>query len=90
MDTMWITVENTRVFGDFSLGISKVLVKGSHKLFAFPQPSPQVLTSTFFKKVTLVRKEICNYKKVIPLTHLFTSVITTNFKYKTYLLGVRP
>ena len=87
---MWITVENMHVFGDFSLGISKALVKGSHKPLSFPQPSPQVLTSTFFKKVTLVRKEICNYKKVIPLTHLFTPVITTNYKYKTYTLGVRP
>ena len=87
---MWITVENTRVFGDFSLGISKALVKGSRKLLAFPQPSPQLLTGGFSKKVALVRKEICNYKKVIPLTHLFTSVITTNFKHKTYLPGVRP
>jgi hypothetical protein len=79
---MWITVEKERVFGDISLGISKVWVDASLFLSAFPQRSPQL----FKKSLNLIflssRKVICNYKNVILFTHLSTAAITTNFKYK--------
>jgi hypothetical protein len=86
---MWITVENERVFGDFQLGISQALVKGFQVSGTFPHLSPQLFTNTFTKKAALVWEEICNYKKVIRVTHLLTAVITTNFKYKTFSWRVR-
>ena len=79
---MWITVENKRVSGDFALGISKVKVKSSSGFLGFPQLTPQLFTGIKVKNSYLVRKVICNYKEVILLTHLLTTVITTNFKYK--------
>lgn len=79
---MWITVENKRVSGDFALGISKAKVKSSSDSLGFPQLAPQLFTGIKVNNSYLVRKVICNYKKVILFTHLLTAVITTNFKYK--------
>jgi len=90
VDSVWITVENKRVFGDIGLGISKALVKGFKVNGAFPHLSPQLFKVTFGGKSHLVWEVICNYKKVTSLTHLLTAVITTNFKYKTFSWRVRP
>ena len=84
---MWITVENKRNSGDFDLGISKVLVQSFNSSRSFPQSSPQLFAvlKACIKKNPFLRWEvICNYKKVIIDTHKFTTVITTNFKYKTF------
>lgn len=81
---MWITVENKRNSGDTALGISKALVKGSLLTFFFPQGSPQLFMSDFFKNTTLKWEEFCNYKVVIITTHISTAVITTNYLYKTF------
>jgi hypothetical protein len=79
---MWITVENTLIFGDIDLGISKLKVKGFSLNHFFPHLSPQVFITVLSQIQVLVRKVICNYKKVISFTHLLTAVITTNYKYK--------
>ena len=85
---MWITVENKRKSGDSYLGISQEVLEGFEVASTFPQSSPQLLKSYFPKSFVLIWEEICNYKKVISLTHISTTVITTNFKYKTFLLRV--
>ena len=85
---MWITVENKRKSGDSWLGISQGLIKGFKVTLTFPQGSPHLLLSQISKKISLEWREICNYKKVISFTHISTAVITTNFKYKTFLLRV--
>ena len=85
---MWITVENMRNSGGSLLGISKAPVKGFDLTLLFPQSSPQLLKSYFPKSFVLIWEVICNYKKVILFTHISTAVITTNFKYKTFLLRV--
>jgi hypothetical protein len=79
---MWITVENQRIFGDISLGISQVLLRSSSLSKPFPQRSPQLFTAEKNHSLSAIRKVICNYKSVISFTHLSTAVITTNFKYK--------
>ena len=87
MDGLWITVENKRKSGDFTLGISKVLVQGFSFSRSFPQSSPQlfnVFIACIKENLSLKWEVICNYKKVILATHKFTAVITTNFKYKTF------
>lgn len=89
MEDMWITVEKQRVFGDFSLGISKVVVNGFKLTSAFPHLPPQLFMKRFQDGSPLVRKVICNYKKVISLSHISTAVITTNFKYKSLSSRVR-
>lgn len=90
MDDLWITVENKRKSGDFSLGISKAVVKGSRVLPSYPHSSPQLLIGRYLREITSKWEEICNYKKVILLTHISTAVITTNFKYKTFSWRVPP
>jgi len=79
---MWITVENQRIFGDISLGISQVLLRSSSLSKPFPQRSPQLFTAEKNHFLPAIRKVICNYKSVISFTHLSTAVITTNFKYR--------
>ena len=86
---MWITVEKTLVSGDSSLGISKLEIKGYLKFSTFPQSPTQA-----FKFVNLINlgatwKNLCNYRTVISLTHFFTVVTTTNFKYKSLFQNVR-
>jgi len=81
---MWITVENMRNSGDFDLGISKALVQGFNSSRSFPQSSPQLFIEGKKGNFVLRWEVICNYKKVIINTHKFTTVITTNFKYKTF------
>jgi hypothetical protein len=85
---MWITVENTRKSGDSQLGISQEGLEGFKVSSTFPQSSPQLFIKRFSKNFRLIWEEICNYKKVISFTHISTAVITTNFKYKTFLLRV--
>ena len=80
---MWITVEKMRKTGDFLLGISQLKVKGFPSSATFPQFSPQPFFAGSFNFSFLVRKVFCNYIKVIPVTHLLTRVITTNYKYKS-------
>ena len=82
---MWITVENTLIFGDILLGISKLKVQGFSLNLPFPHLSPQVFINSLSQIKVLVRKVTCNYRKVISLTHLLTPVITTNYKYKSSL-----
>ena len=77
-----------RISGDFSLGISQVGVQASLINTSFPQLPPQLLTNLITPITSLVRKVICNYKKVISLSHISTPVITTNFKYKYFGLRV--
>ena len=88
MEKVWITMGKERISGDFSLGISQVGVQASLINTSFPQLPPQLLTNQLTSKTSLVRKVICNYKKVISLSHISTSVITTNFKYKYFGLRV--
>ena len=85
MDDMWITVENKRKSGDSYLGISQEFLEGFEVTSTFPQTSPQVFIKKVLKNLSLMWEEICNYKKVILFTHISTAVITTNFKYKTFL-----
>lgn len=85
---MWITVENKRVSGDFLLGISQLLLKGFIFAALFPQLSPQLIINRFHKFSYLIREKICNYKMVILLTHILTTVITTNYLNKTLLSRV--
>ena len=85
---MWITVENKRKSGDSHLGISQEVLEGFKVVSTFPQSSPQVFIKKVLKILFLMWEEICNYKKVISFTHISTTVITTNFKYKTFLLRV--
>ena len=85
---MWITVEKQRFSGDFSLGISRFVVKGSVLLAAFPHLPPHLFKGLKLSEKVLVRKVICNYKKVISFSHISTAVITTNFKYKFLLSRV--
>ena len=85
---MWITVENKRKSGDTELGISQEGLEGFKVSSAFPQSSPQLFITSFFKNLALKWEESCNYKKVILFTHISTAVITTNYKYKTFLLRV--
>ena len=73
-----------RISGDFSLGISQVAVQASLINTSFPQLPPQLLTNQLTLINSLVRKVICNYKKVISISHISTPVITTNFKYKYF------
>ena len=85
---MWITVEKALVSGDSSLGISKLEIKGYLKFSTFPQSPTQA-----FKFVNLINlgatwKKLCNYRTVISLTHFFTLVTTTNFKYKSLFQNV--
>ena len=82
---MWITVENMRKSGDSCLGISQAPLEGFSVSLNFPQRSPQLLNKRFCKNLLLKWNESCNYKKVILFTHISTAVITTNFKYKTFL-----
>ena len=82
---MWITVENKRKSGDSHLGISQEVLEGFEVASTFPQSSPQLLNKGFCKNLLLEWKKSCNYKEVILLTHISTAVITTNFKYKTFL-----
>ena len=84
MDEMWITVENMRNSGDSLLGISKAPVKGFNLTLFFPQSSPQLFIREIKQKFGLKWGEFCNYIKVIIDTHIFTAVITTNYKYKTF------
>ena len=86
---MWITVEKALVSGDSSLGIFKPEIKGYLKFSTFPQSPTQA-----FKFVNLINlgatwKNLCNYRTVISLTHFFTVVTTTNFKYKSLFQNVR-
>jgi len=90
VDGVWITVENKRNSGENRLGISQGKVKGLEVLLLYPQLSPQQYFSKKTKKPLSMWEEICNYKKVILLTHILTTVITTNFKYKTFSWRVRP
>ena len=90
MDGVWITVENKRNSGENRLGISQGKVKGLKVLLRYPQLSPQQYLSQKTNNLILMWEEICNYKKVILLTHILTAVITTNFKYKTFSWRVRP
>ena len=90
MDSLWITVENTRNSGDVALGISQGKVKSLKVTLGFPQLSPQLIFSQLSQKTHLIWKKLCNYKKVILLTHISTTVITTNFKYKTFSWRVPP
>lgn len=85
---MWITVENMRKSGDSELGISQDALEGFINTPFFPQLSPQVFIRRISKVFGWMSEEICNYKKVIYFTHISTAVITTNFKYKTFLLRV--
>ena len=85
---MWITVENKRKSGDSQLGISQEGLEGFKVSSTFPQSSPQLFIKSFSRNLGLIWEEICNYKKVILFTHISTAVITTNFKYKTFLLRV--
>ena len=77
-------MENKRKSGDFTLGISKVLVQGFRFSRSFPQSSPHLFKAGKRENLSLKWEVICNYKKVILATHKFTAVITTNFKYKTF------
>lgn len=86
---MWITPGNKRVFVDSRLGISKVLVKGFGLTGVFPQFFPHGFKGIFLSKVLRFCGFVCNYKSVISLTHLLTTVITTNIKYKTFSRRVR-
>ena len=90
MDELWITVENTRNSGDVYLGISKAKVKSFKVNLGFPHLSPQLFISLLNQKILLIWKKLCNYIKVISLTHISTAVITTNFKYKTFSWRVHP
>ena len=86
---MWITVEKALVSGESSLGIFKPEIKGYLKFSTFPQSPTQA-----FKFVNLINlgatwKYLCNYRTVISLTHFFTVVTTTNFKYKSLFQNVR-
>lgn len=85
---MWITVENKRKSGDSQLGISQEGLEGFKVSSTFPQSSPQLFIKSISRNIGLMWEEICNYKKVILFTHISTAVITTNFKYKTFLLRV--
>ena len=85
---MWITVENKRKSGDIELGISQEGLEGFKVSSAFPQSSPQLFITSFFKNLALKWEESCNYKKVILLTHISTAVITTNYLNKTFLIKV--
>jgi hypothetical protein len=87
---MWITVENTRKSVESMLGISQEKVKGFKVINIYPQLFPQHSLLEKSINLSLKWKEICNYKKVILLTHISTAVITTNFKYKTFSWRVRP
>ena len=87
---MWITVDNKRKTVGLTLGISQLLLKGLNFVHVCPQLSPQRCLSRKTKNLLLIWEEICNYKKVILLTHILTAVITTNFKYKTFSWRVRP
>ena len=86
---MWITVEKKRVFGDIPLGISKPEIKSSLKFSTFPQTPAQALISISQENKSLTWLKLCNYKTVISLTHFFTVVTTTNFKYKSLFQNVR-
>jgi len=88
VENMWITVEKTLVSGDSSLGISKPEIKGYLKFSTFPQSPAQAIISINQENKALTWLKSCNYKKVILFTHISTAVITTNFKYKTFLLRV--
>lgn len=90
MDSLWITVENTRNSGDVALGISQGEVKSLEVNLGFPHLSPQLFISLLNQKTLLMWKKLCNYKKVISVTHISTAVITTNFKYKTFSWRVHP
>jgi hypothetical protein len=90
VDTLWITVENRRKSGDSLLGISKALIKGFRVSLFFPQSSPQRNNFSFSLLSLLVWEKICNYKKVILITHISTAAITTNFINKTFSWRVRP
>jgi hypothetical protein len=83
-------VENKRNSGDVALGISQGKVKSLKVTLGFPQLSPQQIFSQLGQKTHLIWKKLCNYKKVILLTHISTTVITTNFKYKTFSWRVHP
>ena len=85
---MWITVENKRKSGDSELGISQEGLDSFKVSLLFPQSSPHLSITSFFKNSALKWVESCNYKKVILFTHISTAVITTNYKYKTFLLRV--
>jgi len=74
--------------GDTLLGISQEGLEGFKVSSTFPQSSPQLFIKIFSRNLGLMWEEICNYKKVISFTHISTAVITTNFKYKTFLLRV--
>jgi len=88
VDDMWITVENMRNSGDSLLGISKAPVKGFNLTLLFPQSSPQLFIKIKSANLLLKWKEFCNYIVVIIDTHIFTAVITTNYKYKTFSRSV--
>ena len=85
---MWITVEKKRVFGDILLGISKPEIKSSLKFSTFPQTPAQAIISINKENKPLTWLKSCNYKLVISLTHFFTVVTTTNFKYKSLFQNV--
>lgn len=85
---MWITVEKQRFSGDFFLGISRPVVKSTVVLAAYSHLPPHLFKGLKLNEKVLVRKVICNYKKVISFSHISTTVITTNFKYKFLLLRV--
>ena len=82
---MWITVENKRKSGDIQLGISQDALEGLKVARVFPHNSPHTFTKKISINFGLIWEEICNYKKVIWFTHISTAVITTNYKYKTFL-----
>ena len=82
-------MENTRNSGDVALGISQGEVKSLEVNLGFPHLSPQLFISLLNQKTLLMWKKLCNYKKVISVTHISTAVITTNFKYKTFSWRVR-
>ena len=85
---MWITVEKKRVFGDILLGISKPEIKSSLKFSTFPQTPAQAIISINKENKPLTWLKSCNYKLVISLTHFFTVVTTTNFKYRSLFQNV--
>jgi len=88
VEKMWITVEKMLIFGDIALGISKSPLESFSTTSVFPQVTPQVFIAFIKENVFTVRQFICNYKKVISLTHLSTTVITTNFKNKSFFQKV--
>ena len=87
MENMWITVEKTPKTGDYFLGISNLKMNSSLVITLFPHRSAQAFKFINSKTARFTSKKFCNYKKVILVSHFFTTVTTTNFKYKYFFLN---